>query len=197
VHQQVHRGNWWRFHSVVCIQSDGEQQYNEHVCNICGFQAVIVALLMLLLPEESEALHPLHYYPAWFDFRADNSGNIMSPSATPDAAWIDLATSEEMNLEAFAHDLFSFGVGGRMAALFDSVDWGPNITSADREHVTESAQVRQYCVNWPIYNDDSFGNNVRVVMELCGGDVQAVKKARKEYAKYCNLHDSSEHREIE
>jgi hypothetical protein len=57
--------------------------------------------------------------------------------------------------------------------------------------------VRQYCVNWPIYNDDSFGNNVRVVMELCGGDVQAVEKARKEYAKYCNLQDSSEHREIE
>jgi hypothetical protein len=109
----------------------------------------------------------------------------------------DLATKGQMNVQAFVHDLFSFGVGSRMAAVFNSVDWGPNITRADREHVTESAQVRQYCVNWSIQNDDSFGNNVRVLMQLCRGDVAAASKALKEYAKYCKVQEKLENRETE
>lgn len=153
---------------------------------------MIVALLSLLLPDESEALLPLHYYPEWFPFSANDNGDIVDTLAMS-----VLASKKQMDVEAFAKNLFTFGVGARMAGVFRSNDWGPKITQADRDHVTESAQVRQYCVDWPVDNEDFFGNNCLLMMTLCSGDEAAASYAAKEYAAYLKVEAKSVNREVE
>jgi hypothetical protein len=89
--------------------------------------------------------------------------------------------------------MFLFGVGGRMLNLFNSKIWGPSLTQNDKEHLCDSATVREYCISWPLKYEDEFGNLAQIAVQYCSKDA---KDAIKKYNAYWKKQNSSENRSV-
>jgi hypothetical protein len=89
--------------------------------------------------------------------------------------------------------MFDFGVGGRMVNLFGSTIWGPRVNRDDARHMAESAQVRDFCITWPLQHEEEFGNLVGTISKFCTGKSREAQMLYDAYRKHEN---SSEIQEV-
>lgn len=92
---------------------------------------------------------------------------------------VSIAGSAHCDLAAFRDNLFEFAMGGRVLNLWGDA-WGC-ITRNDMRHQCGMADVREYCVSWPLTNAFEFDRWLSYAVSYPNGNLKEWKKQYKRY----------------